>query len=40
MIVAGAAPAAEGTVVYVPCIGTGLDPEMDNAILVRVEMLK
>ena len=38
-VIAGAASAAERTVIPVPCTGTGLDPEVNDTILIRVEIV-
>ena len=36
---AGATPAAERTVILVPCTGTSLNSEVNDAILIRVEIV-
>ena len=38
-VIAGAAPATERTVIPVPCTGTCLDPEVNDTILIRVEIV-
>lgn len=38
-VIARAASAAERTVIPVPCTGTGLDPEVNDTILIRVEIV-
>ena len=38
-VITRAAPAAERTIISVPCTETCLDPEVNDAILIRVEIV-